>query len=184
MPIRDRGTGTEDNNICFSNKPVTMRIWGPSCRQHWAQLQPCSCGSHWHSIIAQRDYLPISGSWLVCFILTRGPITALCRIRPPSACFFISDMGWASVSGGSWKPQVPQSRFFLLKAGTKVGLLARATEHGGKSTVLGGKGPGFNPSLAPGSADLDGCICLGTLRARGLILLREPASSSVRGELS
>lgn len=28
MPVRDKGTGTEDNNICFSNKPGTMRIWG------------------------------------------------------------------------------------------------------------------------------------------------------------
>lgn len=146
MPIRDKGTGTEDNNICFSNKPVTMRIWRRSSRPHGGpdaapQLQKQLALHHFSEIISR------SAAPAVCCILTRGAIAALHRVSPALCLLFISVMGWAPASRGTWKPRVLQSRCCLLKAGTKVRMRDHTTGPGGKST---------NPSLATGSVTLQG----------------------------
>lgn len=87
MPIRDKGTGTEDNSICFSNKPVTVRIWRRSSRPHGGpdaapQLQKQLALHHFSEIISR------SAAPAVCCILTRGAIAALRRVSPASLLAF------------------------------------------------------------------------------------------------
>lgn len=160
MPIRDKGTGTEDNNICFSNKPVTVRIWGWSPRQHWGpdaalQLLKQLALNHFSESLSSSQRLP------ACFILTRFAGEAGCSLCSagsslPLCLLFICVVGGPPFQEepGSHKPSQLSPAFSRL--GPRCG--SWPTPRSVVQTALAQEfeDPAPHPSLASGSATSGG----------------------------
>lgn len=157
MPIRDKGTEQRDNNICFSNKLVTMRIPGGAHVSTGAQMQSPQLQKQ----PALHHFWRLSPCRPLFVFALSSPGSYHCspRIRPPLGLFFISVMGWASASGKTVSSQVLQSWCCLSQGwdqGQDAGSHHRAWWKGhwvrSQRTCL------LNPSLATGSVTKDGSV--------------------------
>lgn len=156
-----------------------MRIWGRSSRQHWAQMQPCSCGSHWHLIISPR--LSPNQRLLACLLYSHpgshrrspcSPQGQACR----SAC--VLSLSWAGPGfreqSGRHQSSNPTPAFW------RLGPRLASREQGGKSTRFGVTGPAFQSWLGHRLCDREWLYLPGDIESKVLNLA---AGSSVSSSL-
>lgn len=120
MPVRDKGTGTEDNNICFSNKPGTVRIWGVGARiSTGPSCSPAAAGATGTLSFLGEIISPSAAPHLFALSLPGEPAGSG---RLAAGCL---PLAWAGrgfqEEPGSHSPPISS---FPLEAGTEVGMLA------------------------------------------------------------
>lgn len=161
--------GTEDDNICFSNKTVTVGAWGRSSRQHWgpaAALQLQKQLALDHSLKRLCPGQPL----LTCLLSAKLGSHGCSQQHQAclSACILaLGRSPFQEEPGSHSPPNLPPA--------------SRGRERDGKSTGLGVKGTGFSSQRGHGLCERGRPVCPGPPGARGFTCERRPVITTAWG---